>query len=111
MRILVCGGRKYDNADHVYKVLAEYVRGPVTIIHGDASGADAIAAKMAFELGYPVEAYPADWKSHLRNAGPIRNQEMIDSGVDLVIAFAGGAGTRDTMRRAEKSQIPVRREP
>lgn len=110
MRILVCGGRKYEDADHVYRVLAEYCRGPVTIVHGAALGADALAVKAAQKLRYPIEGYPADWKLHHKLAGPIRNAEMIDSGVDLVIAFAGGAGTRDTVRRAEKAQIPVRHE-
>lgn len=116
MRILVCGGRKYDDADHVFRVLEEYLerdivtRGGVTIVHGAALGADALAVKAAQKLGYPTEGYPADWRLHGKVAGPLRNIEMIESGVDLVIAFAGGAGTRDTVRRAEKAQIPVRHE-
>jgi hypothetical protein len=110
MRILVCGGRKYEDTDHVYQVLAEYCRGPVTLIHGAALGADALAVKAAQKLGYPTEGYPADWQLHGKVAGPIRNAAMIDSGVDLVIAFAGGSGTRDTVKRAEKAKIPVRHE-
>jgi hypothetical protein len=33
-------------------------------------------------------------------AGPIRNQRMLDWGPDLVVAFAGGKGTADMVRRA-----------
>ena len=34
-----------------------------------------------------LECYPADWDRHGKAAGPIRNQRMIDTGVDLVVAF------------------------
>jgi predicted polyphosphate/ATP-dependent NAD kinase len=41
-------------------------------------------------------------------AGIIRNQRMLDEGKpDLVIAFQGGDGTADMVRRANKSKIPT----
>ena len=45
--------------------------------------------------------YVADWATHGKKAGPLRNQRMIDEGhPDLVIAFPGGKGTDDMTRRA-----------
>jgi hypothetical protein len=35
----------------------------------------------------------ADRKRYGNAAGPIRNQQMLDWGPDLVVAFAGGTGT------------------
>ncbi len=34
---------------------------------------------------------------------------MLDYGVDIVLAFPGGRGTSDTIRRAQTAGIPVRR--
>jgi hypothetical protein len=79
------------------------------IIHGAAPGADSIARLAAEDLGLRTEAHPADWARYGRRAaGPIRNQEMLDSGIDLVIAFPGGRGTADMVRRARKAGITIR---
>jgi hypothetical protein len=56
----------------------------------------------------PIDVYVAQWKKHGRAAGPIRNQRMLDEGKpDLVVAFPGGRGTADMIRRAERAGVPV----
>lgn len=112
-RILVCGGRSFEDLDLMYDVLDEYtpplgVDEPV-VMHGDARGADALAAQAALDLGFWVEAHPAEWKAHGKAAGPIRNRQMLDMKPDLVIAFPGGRGTADCVGEAERRGIPVRR--
>lgn len=80
----------------------------VTIISGKARGADSAAIDWAIVNWCPVLEFPADWKKHGRAAGPIRNQEMLDIGKpDLVIAFPGGDGTADMVRRSKKAGIEV----
>lgn len=55
---------------------------------------------------------PADWKTHGKRAGSIRNQKMIDDyHPQLVVAFPGGAGTADMVRRARAAGIEVREIP
>jgi predicted Rossmann-fold nucleotide-binding protein len=44
-------------------------------------------------------------------AGHYRNQEMADTGADLCIAFPGGRGTADMVRRAAAAGIEIRRVP
>lgn len=113
-RVLVCGGRNYSRADIVKAVLDEHVgwagvndlKWPC-IVHGAASGADALADDWALGKDVLVDSYPANWAVHGRAAGPIRNQEMLESGIDLVIAFPGGRGTADMVRRAKAAGIPV----
>lgn len=106
-RILVCGGRDYANAAHIYLVLEAYADSDVIVIHGAARGADRLAGAAARSLRLPVEAYPADWDRHGRRAGFLRNITMLDSGIDLVLAFGGGRGTAHTIREARRRGIPV----
>ena len=116
MRVLVCGGRNFDDRSAMARVLRRFKPAIPTdddlaehvIITGGASGADELAAQYAEVFGIRLRVYPADWKTHGRAAGPIRNQKMLDEGKpDLVIAFPGGRGTADMVRRAKAAGIPV----
>ena len=112
LRVLVCGGRNFNGASLVNSLLGViHARsGIAAIVQGGASGADELARWFAERKGIPCETFPADWEVHGRAAGPIRNQRMIDEGKpDLVVAFPGGRGTEDMIRRAEKAGIPVER--
>lgn len=111
-RILITGSRNWPDAGTVYPVLAaSATHANVVVVHGGAPGADSIAGWWVDD--HPdlatQEVHPADWKKHGRAAGPIRNQEMVDSGADVCLAFPLGAsrGTRDCMRRAAAAGIPV----
>ena len=107
MRIIVCGGRNYSDRTTVTRILGTLDSRTTTIIHGNAPGADRLAATIAADYGFRVESYPADWDTHSRAAGPIRNQQMLDAGADLVIAFPGGRGTTDMSNRAQRAGVPV----
>lgn len=130
MRILVCGGRHFTDRNAVARALAPYKPKPIQnvsehkIIHGGASGADKLAGEWAECFGVPFREFPANWTdlSHpdavIRTrpdgtkydvkAGTRRNQRMIDEGnPDICIAFPGGVGTADMVRRARKAGIEV----
>lgn len=106
MRVLVCGGRDYKNVERITAVL-KHLHPSVTIIHGAAKGADTLAGGVAATQGLLVEAYPANWSAYGMAAGAMRNQQMLDTGVDLVIAFPGGKGTADMTTRARDADVPV----
>jgi len=111
MRILVCGGRKYGDRYAVAMALAYLAKGreDVTLVHGDCRGADRLAAKVARDWGWKVEPHPADTKRYgSPQAFHVRNQEMVDAGADLLVAFPGGNGTADCTRRARKAGIRVK---
>jgi hypothetical protein len=109
MKVLVTGGRGFSNrtllfasldslhADHAFTM----------IIHGGASGADRLAGEWAASRCIPVEVHPADWQKYGRAAGPIRNQRMIDRKPDMVVAFPGGRGTADMVRRVRMAGIEL----
>lgn len=108
-RVLVCGGRGYTDYLRFCLSMREVLKEkPALIIHGSAPGADFCAAVWARDEKIPQQPFPADWKTHGKAAGPLRNQRMIDEGKpDLVIAFPGGRGTADMTKRARLAGIPV----
>ena len=111
-KALVCGGRDYADSARVFRVLdaAAERLGVDFIIQGGARGADYLAWQWADVRGVKVGTFNADWKAHGKQAGSIRNQQMLDEGrPDLVLAFPGGVGTNDMIRRAEASGLPVYR--
>ena len=126
MRVLVCGGRGYSDQKHMFDVLSRlHAETPITgLIHGAADGADRMAATWAKTRGIVAYAYPASWsdishpdalirytrsgRPYDARAGYRRNQIMIDRGKpQLVVTFPGGAGTRDTIKRARTAGIRV----
>lgn len=125
MRIGVTGGRDFNDWDKIAETLSGYFG---TLVHGDAPGADRLCAQWwAQNYGEDHrEAHPAPWDEPCRPscapghrravlgipdrcpaAGPYRNQEMVDSGLDLLIAFPGGRGTADMVARARAVGVRV----
>lgn len=111
MRVLVCGGRDYDDLATVFATLdAVHAERPISmIIEGGAEGADYLAARWSVVREIPEHRrFTPDWAIHGKAAGPVRNQRMLDEGKpDLVVAFPGGRGTDDMTRRAIKAGIGV----
>jgi YspA, cpYpsA-related SLOG family len=109
MRVLVCGGRDFEEWSSVQQLLTEVK--PTVVIQGGAPGADRLAAKWADINGVPLVTYPALWTQG-EKAGQTRNAFMLaDSRPDLVLAFPGGVGTADMVSKAEAAGVPVRRRP
>jgi hypothetical protein len=115
MRVLVCGGRTFGDIALLDTALNEvHAATPiVVVIQGEAKGADALGKAWARRNRISCIGYAADWRRWgNRAAGPIRNQKMLDEGQpDLVLAFPGGNGTADMVRRATGAGIPVKRYP
>jgi hypothetical protein len=110
MRIICTGGRDYDDPFTVYYALKDLPE-DTEIIHGDYTGADALVDTIARGLGYKVFPVPADWDTYGREAGPIRNRQMIEqfAPIDIVYAFPGDDGTEDMVLASFQNNIPVKR--
>lgn len=108
MRILVCGGRTFDDDQKLSKVLNLYRTDNMVIIQGEANGADTLAKFWAKRNNVLFESYPADWNKYGKRAGYVRNVQMLNEGKpDLVIAFPGGIGTRMMIRLSKAAGISV----
>ena len=113
MRVLVCGSRVWTDEAKVGEVLERVTTGVgnVTLVQGDARGADRMAAEVARRRGWTVESHQANWRRDGRSAGMARNQRMLlDRRPDFVVAFLDerdrpSPGTRDMIRRARKAGL------
>jgi hypothetical protein len=86
-------------------------RGIALLIHGASRGAEKLADAWAKARGVPVQSCPADWKAHGRSAGPIRDTVMFaDHRPTLVLAFPGGRGTANVVKKAGDYGVPVMQE-
>jgi hypothetical protein len=82
----------------------------VTVVHGDCpTGADYLAHEWCIRQGVHTEPHPADWARYGKSAGPMRNQEMVNAGADVCLAFIlnESRGATHCMRRALAAGIPV----
>lgn len=111
MRILVCGGRDYADHQAIKRALdtLRTDRGVDCIITGCADGADRWARNWARLSETDLMMFAAKWSTEGRKAGPNRNARMLSVGrPDLVIAFPGGRGTADMVKRARAAGVEVR---
>lgn len=100
---MVSGSRSWSDRDAIRAALEGWPA-TTTLLHGNANGADRIAASVAAELGYGIRPYEPD-----KRAGILRNLAMLDERPDVVLAFWDGRshGTRHTIREARRRGIPV----
>lgn len=113
MRVLVCGGRDFKDWDTLDGVLSSELHEDDILIHGDARGADRLAAlwfsRVARDPRRQTIPYPAKWTLYGEAAGPLRNKQMLDEGKpDRVIAFnTGGPGTANMVKLAKEAGVEV----
>jgi hypothetical protein len=120
--ILCTGSRTYNNYSEVARQLVIAIDNlieqgfkKIRVRHGnnvykDKPSADGLVVEFINKIrpsmlarGYDVDHEPvhADWSTHGRAAGPIRNHKMVDLGLDIGLVFMGKtdtAGTTDCMR-------------
>lgn len=80
-------------------------------IHGDCPNSpDQFAERLADDFGCEARAFPADWDTHGKRAGFIRNNQMVCEDPELTVAVWDGhsKGTEDMIVRSVRHGVPVR---
>ena len=110
MRVLVGGGRNFEDAERVHQDLVRlHWQKPISVlIHGSVTGVGIAAEAWARCSGTHVVRYPPNWKLYGKKAEGLRDAFMIeDSRPDLVLAFPGGRHTADLIQKAIDAKIVV----
>jgi len=116
MQIAITGGRDQHLSLPQAREFVRLLRGNKHI-NGGARGVDRDARTLIFRMylaetrrGREVTPRPAvfdaDWKTHGKAAGHIRNRLMLDCS-QAVIVCAGGRGTMNCFAQAVKLRVPI----
>lgn len=110
-KIIIAGGREFDNYDALEELVSNLLFHEYTgdeIVSGAAKGADRLGEKFAKDKGILIKQFPADWDTHGKRAGYLRNAEMAEY-ADMLIAFWDGysKGTKHMIDLALKEQLEV----
>lgn len=111
MKTIIAGGRDYVIQPIDYKLLDQYrAILPITeVVSGGASGADRLGEIWAEMRRIPVCKKAPDTLGGVitfAQAAHNRNQAMADY-ADALIAFPGGSGTADMIRRAKARKLTI----
>lgn len=95
MRIVVTGSREHQGRELIERTLARASAGKryVELIHGDCRGADRIAAQYGRSRRWKVTAMGVsapEWDALGAAAGPLRNERMLATRPNVVVAFPLG---------------------
>lgn len=114
--ILVCGDRNWTNRERMISILSQFKHQNITIVEGEAIGADLMAREVCLDMGIDVIGVPANWNRYHRAAGPIRNAKMLDisfqnKSLTLIIAFhndiKNSKGTKNMINQALDRNLQI----
>ena len=113
-RVIIAGSRTFQDYELLKKECDDFLKNKcqtheIIIVSGAAQGADRLGERYARERGYAIDSHPADWNTHGKAAGPIRNAQMANS-ADALIAFWNGKshGTKSMINIAKTKGLYVR---
>ena len=110
MKVIIAGSRHMPFS--MFHLIDEAVKksnfNVTEVVCGLARGADMFGGKWAVNNSIPVKTFPADWDTHGKAAGPIRNQQMAEY-ADALIVFIwdGSRGSKDMLMRMERMKKPT----
>lgn len=112
VRLIIAGSRTITNASYVLKYLDYICKGVhiECIISGMCHGPDMFGVEWATKNGIKIIECPADWETHKKKAGYIRNSEMANNyGATHLIVFWDGKskGTKHMIDVAKKANLKV----
>lgn len=109
MKVIIAGPRDIDDYEAVLTAIEASGFTITEVVSGCANGIDTLGEHWAKANGIPVKPFPANWDEHGMDAGPIRNQEMVDyvspEGAAIFIWNGYSTGTWDCIKRAKKAGI------
>jgi hypothetical protein len=106
MKTIIAGGRDYYLDDDDTAKLDSLKDKITEVISGGAKGADSCGEIWAKNNSIPLKIYPADWNTHGKSAGYIRNKQMAEV-ADACILFPGGRGTEMMFKLAQDYKLEI----
>ena len=108
MKTIIAGSRTCHSYQ-VVKAAVDQCGFEITeILSGNARGVDHLGEMIGYHRGIPVKRFPADWKTHGKAAGAIRNLQMSEEADALIAVWDGKSrGTKHMIDTAYKKGLLV----
>lgn len=112
-KLVVAGGREFNDYPLLKERLDFFLMDvdikDIEIVSGKARGADFLGERYAEENGILIKEFPADWDTHGKRAGYIRNSEMASYGTHCVVFWDGvSKGSKMMIELAKRKGLVVR---
>jgi deoxycytidine triphosphate deaminase len=113
MIVVISGSRDFTDLDYFSTEMDGFLldlnsQEKVLMVSGGARGTDTLAKDYAEKNGIEFKEFLADWDTHGKKAGILRNLEMLEV-ADQVVAFWNGKspGTTHMIEQCLKRRIPI----
>lgn len=112
-RVIIAGSRDFADYELLKEkcdkiLLNKLADSAVEIVSGGARGADALGERYARERNLAVKIFKADWDTHGKKAGFLRNAEMANYAEALIAFDKGSSGTGHMVKLAKQKGLLVR---
>lgn len=108
MKTIIAGSRTCAEYSALLDAIGACPFSITEVVSGRAAGVDTLGEMYAKEHGLPLHLFPADWKSHGKRAGYLRNTEMSKNAEALLAVWDGQSrGTKHMIEIAEKAGLDV----
>ena len=109
MKVIIAGCRDYANWSDFLNCMDTITYDITEVVSGGSNGGDLVGEEYVYTKNIPLKKFPADWKTHGKAAGPIRNRLMAEYG-DALIAFWDykSRGTQNMIQEMTKLNKPVK---
>jgi len=109
-KVIIAGSRDFNDYEVLKQVCDTVLKDikNIEIVSGTARGADSLGEQYSKEKGYKLKQFPADWNTHKKAAGYIRNKQMAEY-ANMLIAFWDNSskGTKHMIDLAKGNNLTV----
>jgi hypothetical protein len=108
MKTIIAGSRSITDPLTIENAIKESGFEITEVVCGLARGVDSLGKEWAIKNNIPIKEFPADWDTHGRKAGYVRNLEMVKYADALIAIWDGESkGTKHTITEAEKRHLKI----
>lgn len=108
LKTIIAGSRTITDFETVAEAIKASAFPIVEVVSGAARGVDTLGEEWAEVHKIPIKRFPANWNTHGKKAGPLRNIEMAEYADALIAIWDGESrGTKHMIDEATKHGLQV----
>jgi len=108
MKTIIAGSRQIEDVEALKQTIADAGWEIEEVVSGTCRGVDVMGEEWAHDNEIALKQFPADWITHGRMAGELRNREMAEYADGLILLWDGQSpGASCMLREANRAGIKI----